>query len=217
MAPLPDRPFFATFSARQKDAPLPASLMTPVLTTLRKPPPPPGEPPRRNSAAHAAAAAAATLDEDGLSDVDSSDEDDDEGADEAGPMPGGLAGGGSGGGAAAAAADGVSAHDKQVSLFTRTLTQQKAAWRSPQPASGHDGAGAGGGLGGGGMGDAPNTAAGVMSGYLHKMGGQRTLGRAWHERYVILREAVLEYYISHTDASLPAGQVRSPVISRDLS
>ena len=46
-----------------------------------------------------------------------------------------------------------------------------------------------------------DTGAGNHSGRLLKMGGQRGVGRAWHERYVVIHDGVLEYFVSQADAS----------------
>jgi hypothetical protein len=51
---------------------------------------------------------------------------------------------------------------------------------------------------------APGAAAAphAHAGYLSKMGGQRGLSRVWHERYCVLRDGVLVYYLTHNDAAV---------------
>ena len=84
----------------------------------------------------------------------------------------------------------------------RGNTASKQAWRAGCP---HDDPGTGGGVGGG--------ASVEMQGYLMKMGGARGLSRAWHERYCVLRDGVLEYFLSHEGVVAGGGGVDDDLCS----
>ena len=110
------------------------------------------------------------------------------------------------GGAAAGAiaADGgadadLTLADRQVSLFVRNPAQAAAAWRAGAPHLMSQRALVSG------DGTRVSAAEPAMCGYLFKMGGARGVGRAWHERYVVLRGEHLEYYLTQPDASLAGG------------
>ena len=90
-----------------------------------------------------------------------------------------------------------------VSVFRRGNTASKQAWRAGVPS--HDEPGTGGGVGGG--------ASVEMQGYLMKMGGARGLSRAWHERYCVLRDGVLEYFLSHEGVVAGGGGVDDDLCS----